>query len=84
MYQVAYIVIKAALSPRPGNWILEKSLDGIHFLPWQYFAINDEECLTRYGIVAKVGKPSYNADDEVICSSYFSKITPLEGGEVSA
>ena len=29
------------------------------------------------------GKPSYKDDDEVICTSYYSSLKPLEGGEVS-
>ncbi|ODM90707.1 Laminin subunit alpha-1 [Orchesella cincta] len=82
IYQVAYIIIKAAISPRPGNWILERSLDGYVYLPWQYYAISDAECWSRYKIRAKAGKPSYNEDEEVICTSYYSQITPFEGGEI--
>ncbi|KAM4693155.1 laminin subunit alpha-2 isoform 1-T1 [Discoglossus pictus] len=82
VFQIAYIIIKAANSPRPGNWILERSLDGVTYKPWQYFAITDSECLTRYNIVPRTGTPSYNKDDEVICTSYYSKIHPLENGEI--
>ncbi|CAK5077503.1 unnamed protein product [Meloidogyne enterolobii] len=32
IYQVAYIIVKSAISPRPGNWVLEKSLGKILFL----------------------------------------------------
>jgi laminin alpha 3/5 len=36
---VAYVFIKMANSPRPGVWVLEKSVDnGITYKPWQYFA----------------------------------------------
>ena len=28
------------------------------------------------------GKPSYRYDDEVICTSYYSKLEPMENGEV--
>jgi laminin alpha 3/5 len=36
---VAYVFIKMANSPRPGVWVLEKSVDnGITYQPWQYFA----------------------------------------------
>ena len=45
---MAYVVLKAANSPRPGNWILERSIDGQIFKPWQYYAISDAECLHRY------------------------------------
>ncbi|GLD73874.1 laminin subunit alpha-2 isoform X1 [Lates japonicus] len=50
VFQIAYVIIKAANSPRPGNWILERSIDGVTFDPWQYYAITDTECLTRFNI----------------------------------
>ncbi|KAG1688573.1 Laminin subunit alpha-1 [Nymphon striatum] len=65
VYQVAYVILKAANSPRPANWILEGSIDGRSYMPWQYYP----------------GKPKYNNDNEVICTSYYSKLNPLEGGE---
>ena len=82
IFQIAYVIVKAANSPRPGNWILERSLDGVDYQPWQYYAITDSECLTRYNIHPRPGTPSYMKDDEVICTSYYSKIHPLENGEV--
>ncbi|XP_038127225.1 laminin subunit alpha-2 isoform X2 [Cyprinodon tularosa] len=82
VFQVAYIIIKAANSPRPGNWILERSIDGVTFEPWQYYAITDTECLTRFNINPRTGPPSYTRDDEVICTSFYSKIHPLENGEI--
>lgn len=75
--------MKSAISPRPGNWILERSPDGIIYKPWQYYALTDSECWHAYGIRPTVGKPYYRTDDEVICTSYYSKLNPLEGGEVS-
>ena len=81
---MAYILIKAAISPRPANWILERSLDGQVWAPWQFFALSDEECWHAYGVEPKIGKPnSYRYDEEVICTSYYSKLDPLENGEVS-
>lgn len=74
------MIIKAANSPRPGNWILERSLDGVEFMPWQYYAISDTECLTRYNITPRLGPPK--RDDEVICTSHYSRLVPLEHGEV--
>lgn len=68
---------------RTGNWILERSSDGVTFEPWQYYAITDTECLTRFNINPKTGPPSYTRDDEVICTSFYSKIHPLENGEVT-
>ncbi|KAM4718072.1 laminin subunit alpha-1 isoform 2-T2 [Anableps anableps] len=82
IFQVAYIIIKAANSPRPGNWILERSLDGVTFDPWQYYAISDSECLHRYHITPRLGPPTYRSDTEVICTSYYSRLNPLEHGEI--
>uniref|UniRef100_A0A8C3JKK0 Laminin subunit alpha-2 n=1 Tax=Calidris pygmaea TaxID=425635 RepID=A0A8C3JKK0_9CHAR len=82
VFQIAYVIVKAANSPRPGNWILERSLDGEDYQPWQYYAITDSECLARYNIHPRPGTPSYIKDDEVICTSYYSKIHPLENGEI--
>uniref|UniRef100_A0A3P9NZ11 Laminin, alpha 2 n=1 Tax=Poecilia reticulata TaxID=8081 RepID=A0A3P9NZ11_POERE len=77
VFQVAYVIIKAANSPRPGNWILERSIDGVTFEPWQYYAITDTECLTRFNINPRTGPPSYTRDDEVICTSFYSKVHPI-------
>uniref|UniRef100_A0A3B3SV33 Laminin subunit alpha 1 n=1 Tax=Paramormyrops kingsleyae TaxID=1676925 RepID=A0A3B3SV33_9TELE len=82
VFQVAYVIIKAANSPRPGNWILERSLDGMQYYPWQYYAISDTECLTRYNVTPRIGPPTYKRDDEVICTSYYSRLVPLEHGEI--
>ncbi|MEQ2182843.1 hypothetical protein GOODEAATRI_026472, partial [Goodea atripinnis] len=107
VFQVAYIIIKAANSPRPGksstllfclsvylsvylfiydhtlgNWILERSLDGVTFDPWQYYAIGDSECLSRYNVTPRLGPPTYRSDIEVICTSYYSRLNPLEHGEI--
>ncbi|KAM8966911.1 laminin subunit alpha-1 [Pelodytes ibericus] len=84
VFQVAYIIIKAANSPRPGNWILERSVDGTEFTPWQYYAISDSECLSRYNVTPRIGTPTYKRDDEVICTSFYSKLVPLEHGEIHA
>jgi len=64
-YQVAYVVLKAAHSPRPGTWVLEKSLDGRNFTPWQYYATSDSECMRVFGVPASVGVPKFERDDEV-------------------
>ncbi|XP_029318611.1 laminin subunit alpha-2 isoform X2 [Cottoperca gobio] len=82
VFQIAYMILKAANSPRPGNWVLERSIDGVTFDPWQYYAITDTECLTRFNINPRRGPPSYTRDDEVICTSFYSKIHPLENGEI--
>ena len=63
-----------------GVWALEKSKDnGITWTPWQYFASNDAECQKYFGINAN-GK--IVDDDTVICATEYSKILPIEGGEV--
>ncbi|KAK7503934.1 hypothetical protein BaRGS_00004666, partial [Batillaria attramentaria] len=82
IYQVAYIIVKAANSPRPGNWVLERSIDGQTFKPWQYFAMTDQECRTVFGVRATLGVPTTLGDDEVICTSRYSRLDPLENGEI--
>ncbi|KAK5850322.1 hypothetical protein PBY51_014581 [Eleginops maclovinus] len=82
IFQVAYIIIKAANSPRPGNWVLERSTDGLLFKPWQYYAISDSECLSHYNVTPRLGPPTYKRDTEVICTSYYSRLNPLEHGEI--
>ncbi|KAI0219270.1 hypothetical protein LSAT2_029160 [Lamellibrachia satsuma] len=81
-HQVAYVIVKAANTPRPGNWILERSLDSVTYKPWQYYAISDSECMRLYGVPPTRGIPHYKQDDEVICTSRYSKLNPLENGEI--
>jgi len=82
IFQVSYLILKSGPSPRPGNWILERSLNGHRWAPWQYFASTDRECWRAFGVEPTRGKPAYKSDDEVICTSYFSNIRPLENGEI--
>ncbi|XP_071807655.1 laminin subunit alpha-2-like isoform X1 [Asterias amurensis] len=82
VFHIAYVIIKAANSPRPGNWILERSIDGINYEPWQYYAYSDLECLRAYGIAPAVGMHRFVRDDEVICTSYYSQLEPLSNGEI--
>lgn len=81
-FQIAYVIIKAGISPRPGTWVLEKSLDGINFTPWQYYARHDPECMRLFGVPASVGVPRFTSDSEVICTSSYSKLDPMERGEI--
>lgn len=70
-----------ANTPRPGVWALERSTDfGLSWKPWQYFADTPSDCMKFFGVQAD--RDIY-ADDAVICSTEFSKIVPLENGEVS-
>ncbi|XP_066271321.1 laminin subunit alpha-2-like [Branchiostoma lanceolatum] len=82
IFQVAYVIIKTAITPRPGNWILERSLDGVRFRPWQYFAVSDSECYQNYNITPTIGTPQFTQDDEVICTSFYSRFPPFENGEI--
>lgn len=82
-FSVCLTVTSPPSFPPSGNWVLERSLDGVTFEPWQYYAITDTECLTRFNITPRTGPPSYTRDDEVICTSFYSKIPPLENGEVT-
>ncbi len=50
VFQVAYLLLKSGPSPRPSNWVLERSLDGQTWRPWMYFAESDEECWRRFGV----------------------------------
>jgi laminin alpha 1/2 len=81
-YQVAYVIVTSAIAPRPGTWVLERSLDGINYKPWQYFVTEDQECIRSFGLPATSGVPRFQTDDEAICTSFFSKLEPLENGEV--
>lgn len=77
---MAYIYIKMANSPRPGVWALEKSFDyGQTFQPWQYFADTPSDC---YNIFATPVTKRIEHDDDVICTTEYSKVLPLEGGEI--
>uniref|UniRef100_A0AC35FYQ3 Uncharacterized protein n=1 Tax=Panagrolaimus sp. PS1159 TaxID=55785 RepID=A0AC35FYQ3_9BILA len=81
-YQIAYVIIKAGNAPRPGTWVLEKSLDGINYSPWQYYATSDAQCMKAFGVPASHGVPKFSTDDEVICTSFYSRLDPLDNGEI--
>ena len=78
---MAYVFIKMANSPRPGVFALEKSNDyGRTWSAWQYFADTMSDCNTFFG------RDNYDTkithDNSVICTTEYSKVVPLEGGEV--
>ncbi|GAU99875.1 hypothetical protein RvY_10813-2 [Ramazzottius varieornatus] len=81
-YQVAYIIVKVANSPRPAAWELARSLDGVTYKPWQLFARSDSECEELFGMPGTQGRPRYTTDDQVVCSTDYSRIHPLEDGEI--
>ncbi|KAJ3653214.1 hypothetical protein Zmor_012478 [Zophobas morio] len=82
VYQITDVIIKSANSLRPGTWILERSTNGNDFEMWQYFARSDKECFDRFSLPGIKGKPHYFTDSEVICTSFYSKLTPMENGEI--
>ncbi|KAM5304312.1 laminin subunit alpha-3 isoform 1-T1 [Glossophaga mutica] len=80
LFHVAYILIKFANSPRPDLWVLERSLDfGSTYSPWQYFAHSKGDCWEQFGQVANM---AVARDDDVLCTTEYSRIIPLENGEV--
>ncbi|XP_059055423.1 laminin subunit alpha [Achroia grisella] len=79
-FHVAYVFVRMGISPRPGLWALEKSTDyGKTYKPWQYFSDSQYDCQLYFGEESL--KP-ITRDDSVICSTEYSRIVPLEGGEI--
>ncbi|XP_026331928.1 laminin subunit alpha isoform X2 [Hyposmocoma kahamanoa] len=79
-FHVAYVFVRMGNSPRPGLWALEKSSDyGKTFKPWMYFSDSPQDCERYFG---KESLQPITRDDSVICSTEYSKIVPLEGGEI--
>ncbi len=77
---MAYVYIKMANSPRPGVWELQRSSDyGETWNTWQYFADSAAECTRIFN--TSITK-TIQRDDEVICTDKYSKVLPLEGGEI--
>nr|XP_046253250.1 laminin subunit alpha-5 isoform X2 [Scatophagus argus] len=80
LFHVAYVLIKFANSPRPDLWVLERSVDfGQTYQPWQYFASSKRDCIERFGqrTIERI-----NGDNDVICTTEYSRIVPLENGEI--
>uniref|UniRef100_A0A8D3ECX5 Laminin subunit alpha 3 n=1 Tax=Scophthalmus maximus TaxID=52904 RepID=A0A8D3ECX5_SCOMX len=80
LFHVAYVLIKFANSPRPDLWVLERSTDfGQTYLPWQFFASSKRDCIERFGqrTIERI-----NSDDDVACTTEYSRIVPLENGEI--
>uniref|UniRef100_A0A8C9VML2 Laminin subunit alpha 3 n=1 Tax=Scleropages formosus TaxID=113540 RepID=A0A8C9VML2_SCLFO len=80
LFHVAYVLIKFANSPRPELWVLERSVDfGRTYSPWQYFAHLKRECIETFG---KPPNGRIVRDDDQICTTEYSRIVPLENGEI--
>lgn len=73
--------ISMANSPRPGVFALERSTDyGETWKPWQFFADTPSNCHKFFGDIGY--SSSIIADNSVVCTTDYSKVVPLEGGEV--
>ncbi|XP_051832660.1 laminin subunit alpha-5 [Antechinus flavipes] len=80
LFHVAYVLIKFANSPRPDLWVLERSTDfGLTYQPWQYFASSKRDCIEKFGLRTL---ERITQDDDVICTTEYSRIVPLENGEI--
>ncbi|XP_076973275.1 laminin subunit alpha-5 [Tamandua tetradactyla] len=80
VFHVAYVLIKFANSPRPDLWVLERSTDfGRTYQPWQYFASSKRDCLEQFGPQTL---ERITQDDTAICTTEYSRIVPLENGEI--
>ncbi|XP_044207309.1 laminin subunit alpha-5 isoform X2 [Thunnus albacares] len=80
LFHVAYVLIKFANSPRPDLWVLERSIDfGLTYQPWQYFASSKSDCIERFGqrTIERI-----NNDNDIVCTTEYSRIVPLENGEI--
>ncbi|ELT98554.1 hypothetical protein CAPTEDRAFT_83551, partial [Capitella teleta] len=75
------VFIKMGNSPRPGVFVLERSTDdGATWKPWQYFADTKSDCNSFFGLDNYEDR--ITSDDSVICTTEYSKVVPLEGGEI--
>lgn len=81
MYEIFSFKIKSAESAIPKVWILEKSIDGASYEPWQYFAISDDDCLRRFNLESHNANYIFNNEREVICSTEFAESSRLKYGE---
>lgn len=59
-------------------------MDGVDFFPWQYSGLSDDDCRARYNLPGQNEPYTIESDDQIICSTEYSKAIPLENGEVSA
>lgn len=67
-------------SPRPGLWTLEKSSDyGQTWTAWQHFSDTPSDCETYFG---RDSLKPITSDNDIVCTTEYSKIVPLEGGEI--
>uniref|UniRef100_A0A5K3FHX5 Laminin subunit alpha-1 n=1 Tax=Mesocestoides corti TaxID=53468 RepID=A0A5K3FHX5_MESCO len=89
VYQIVFVLLRMGDSPRPANWILEKSIDGQVFHPWVFFAENAHQCRTQYQPmvnstirITSDSRPHKLGNTEVYCTTYFSQPQNLQAGEI--
>ncbi|KER20855.1 hypothetical protein T265_10681 [Opisthorchis viverrini] len=89
VYQIVYVLLRMGDSPRPANWILERSLDGQNYKPWVFFAESEYDCKRLYEpllegalTVTSGPRPWKLEDDEVYCTTYYSQPQALQSGEI--
>ncbi|KAK3546888.1 hypothetical protein QTP86_003816 [Hemibagrus guttatus] len=78
LFHVAYVLIKFANSPRPDLWVRESapSTLGRRTNPGSSLP---RDCIERFGqrTIERI-----NHDNDVICTTEYSRIVPLENGEI--
>lgn len=72
VYQIVYVLLRMGDSPRPANWILERSVDGEVYHPWVFFAKTEYDCKKLYEplidrplTITSGPRPWHLGDDEV-------------------
>ncbi|CAH8640896.1 unnamed protein product [Dicrocoelium dendriticum] len=89
VYQIVYVLLRMGDSPRPANWILERSLDGENYKPWAFFAESEYDCRRLYQpllngplTITSGPRPWKLEDDEVYCTTFYSQPQALQSGEI--
>lgn len=89
VYQIVFVLLRMGDSPRPANWVLEKSINGQAFQPWVFFAENAYQCYTLYQPmvngtlrITSDSRPHKLGNTEVYCTTYFSQPQNLQAGEI--
>ncbi|VDP98438.1 unnamed protein product [Trichobilharzia regenti] len=89
VYQIVYVLLRMGDSPRPANWILERSVDGEVYHPWVFFAQTEYDCKKLYAplidrplTITSGPRPWHLGDDEVYCTTFYSQPQVLQSGEI--
>ncbi|CAH8616947.1 unnamed protein product [Schistosoma rodhaini] len=89
VYQIVYVLLRMGDSPRPANWILERSVDGEVYHPWVFFAKTEYDCKKLYEplidrplTITSGPRPWHLGDDEVYCTTFYSQPQALQSGEI--